>query len=145
MESSAAHDQNQSKLMKGVIIGAAVGGALALLDSSTRSKVTETTKEMKDSTIHVVNRVKEDPSAVKNEWQERLQNAAAVLKEAIQDAQHLYKKVNRNVVGQVSQVTKESSEIVETAEEAAKELKGITSQVRKAGEEVRGDHSSDRQ
>lgn len=94
---------------------------------------------MKDSTMGMVAKVRENPSGVVNDWQDRLKTASNVLKEAINDAQNLYEKVNDDVVDQVSQIKDDSTEMIATTKEAAEELKDIGSKVKEAGEEVTGD------
>ena len=128
--------ENNGKLLKGMVIGAIIGGALTMLDSNTRNKVTTTTKNMKDSTMDMYSHVKNNPSEVKEDLQERLKSASSVLKEAISDAQSLYEKVNENIILPVSTLKEESSEILSNAKEAKTDLKVISGKVKEAGEEV---------
>lgn len=139
---SPNEEEKNGKLVKGMVLGAVVGGALAMLDSTTRQKVTSNTKSMKDSTMDMVGQVRNDPSGVKSDLQDRLSSAQSVLKEAINDAQNLYEKVNGDIVGQVNQVKEESSEILSTAKEATSDLKDIGGKVKEAGEEVMDENSS---
>ncbi|MBM7649480.1 gas vesicle protein [Bacillus ectoiniformans] len=133
---------SNSKLLTGMMIGAVVGGAVALLDTNTRNKVTSSTRGVKDSTVNMVTKVKENPGEVKNDFQERFKNASAVLKEAISEAQDLYEKVNKDVIEPVSQVTEDSNNILSTAQEATEDLKGIGSKVKEAGAEVTADDTA---
>lgn len=135
--------EKNGKLLKGMVVGAVVGGALAMLDKTTRKRVASNTSTMKDSTMGMVAKVKEDPSGVMNDWQDRLKTASTVLKEAINDAQSLYEKVNDDVIDQVNQVKDNSSELIATTKEAAEELKDIGGKVREAGEEVTEGSSPD--
>ena len=128
--------EKNGKILKCMMIGAVIGGALALLDSNTRNKVTATTKNMKDSTMDMYSQVKNNPSDVENDLQERLKSASSVLKEAIRDAQNLYEKVNENIIVPVSMVKEESSEILSSAKEATTDLKEIGGKVKEAGGEV---------
>ncbi|MER2170837.1 MAG: YtxH domain-containing protein, partial [Psychrobacillus psychrodurans] len=105
--STTTENDNNGKLLRGMIIGAVIGGALSMLDSTTRNKVTETTKNMKDSTMDMYSQVKNNPSEVKDDLQERLKSASSVLKEAISDAQNLYEKVNENIILPVTMVKDE--------------------------------------
>lgn len=136
--STTSVNDNNGKLLRGMIIGAVIGGALSMLDANTRNKVTETTKNMKDSTLDMYSQVKNNPSEVKDDLQERLKSASSVLKEAISDAQNLYEKVNENIILPVTMVKDESSEILSHAKEATTELKDIGGKVKEAGEEVKG-------
>ncbi|TYR78926.1 YtxH domain-containing protein [Priestia megaterium] len=134
--------EQNGKLLKGIAIGAVVGGAVAMLDSKTRNKVTSATKDMKDSTMDMVAKVKENPSEVKNDWQERINTATTILKEAINDAQNLYQKVNNDFSGQVHHIKEESSEILSSAKEVKEDAKEIGSKVKQAGEEVASESTS---
>lgn len=134
--STTNESEENGKILKCMVIGAVIGGALALLDSNTRNKVTATTKNMKDSTMDMYSQVKNNPSDVKNDLQERLKSASSVLKEAIRDAQNLYEKVNENIIVPVSIVKEESSEILSSAKEATTDLKEIGGKVKEAGGEV---------
>ena len=136
--STTTENDNNGKLLRGMVIGAVIGGALSMLDSTTRNKVTETTKNMKDSTMDMYSQVKNNPSEVKDDLQERLKSASSVLKEAISDAQNLYEKVNENIILPVTLVKDESSEILSHAKEATTDLKDIGGKVKEAGEEVKG-------
>ncbi|MGM0853551.1 MAG: YtxH domain-containing protein [Bacillota bacterium] len=134
--------EKNGKLLKGMVVGAVVGGALAMLDKTTRKRVSSSTSNVKDSTMGMVAKVRENPSGVMNDWQDRLKTASTVLKDAITDAQSLYEKVNDDVIDQVNQVKEDSSEIIATTKEAAGELKDIGDKVKEAGEEVTGDTTS---
>ncbi|MFY0743025.1 YtxH domain-containing protein [Solibacillus silvestris] len=136
--STPTENDNNGKLLRGMIIGAVIGGALSMLDSNTRNKVTETTKNMKDTTMDMYSQVKNNPTEVKDDLQERLKSASSVLKEAISDAQKLYEKVNENIILPVTLVKDESSEILSHAKEATTDLKDIGGKVKEAGEEVKG-------
>ncbi|WP_342573076.1 YtxH domain-containing protein [Solibacillus sp. FSL K6-1781] len=136
--STTTENDNNGKLLRGMIIGAVIGGALSMLDSNTRNKVTETTKNMKDTTMDMYSQVKNNPTEVKDDLQERLKSASSVLKEAISDAQKLYEKVNENIILPVTMVKDESREILSHAKEATTDLKDIGGKVKEAGEEVKG-------
>lgn len=139
---SLNEEEKNGKLVKGMVWGALVGGALAMLDSTTRQKVASNTKSMKDSTMEMVGQVKNDPSGVKSDLQERMKSAVTILKEAINDAQNLYEKVNEDIVGQVNQVKDGSTEILSSAKEATSDLKDIGEKVKEAGEEVMDEHNN---
>ncbi|MFC7688068.1 YtxH domain-containing protein [Ureibacillus sp. GCM10028918] len=135
-ELTTTENEKNGKFLKGVVIGAVIGGAIAMLDSNTRNKVTSTTKNMKDSTMEMYSQVKNNPTEVKNDLQERLKSASSVLKDAISDAQNLYEKVNENIVGPVTQVKEESGDILSIAKEVTSDIKDIGGKVKEAGEEV---------
>ncbi|HZH62612.1 MAG TPA: YtxH domain-containing protein [Metabacillus sp.] len=139
---SSNEEEKNGKLVKGMVLGAVVGGALAMLDSNTRQKVASNTKCMKDTTMEMVGQVKNDPSGVKSDWQDRMKSAQSILKEAINDAQKLYEKLNEDIFGQVNQIKEESTEILSTAKEATSDLKDIGGKVKEAGEEVMDENNN---
>ncbi|KMM36104.1 YtxH domain-containing protein [Guptibacillus hwajinpoensis] len=136
---TTVNEEKNGKLVKGILVGAIVGGAVAMLDSTTRNKVRSTAGNVKSSSQGFYTRVKENPSEVKDDWMDRIQSASTVLKEAMNDAQSLYEKVNDEVVDQVNQVKEDSTEVLSTAKEAGEDLKDIGSKVKDAGQEVSGD------
>lgn len=136
MQTTTVNEEKNSKLMKGIVVGAIVGGAVAMLDSTTRQKVKRATSNAVDSSKGLYTNVKENPSEFKNDWMDRIQSASEVLKEAVNDAQTLYEKVNDEVVDQVNQVKEDSSEVISSAKEAGEGLQEIGSKVKEAGQEV---------
>ncbi|MFK3961224.1 YtxH domain-containing protein [Guptibacillus hwajinpoensis] len=133
---TTVNEEKNGKLVKGILVGAIVGGAVAMLDSTTRNKVRSTAGNVKDSSRGFYTRVKENPGEVKDDWMDRIQSASSVLKEAMNDAQSLYEKVNDEVVDQVNQVKEDSTEVISTAKEAGEDLHEIGSKVKEAGQEV---------
>ena len=133
---TTVNEEKNGKLVKGILVGAIVGGAVAMLDSTTRNKVRSTAGNVKNSSKGFYTRVKDNPGEVKDDWMDRIQSASSVLKEAMNDAQSLYEKVNDEVVDQVNQVKDDSTEVISTAREAGEDLKDIGSKVKEAGHEV---------
>ncbi|MFB1082839.1 YtxH domain-containing protein [Jeotgalibacillus sp. JSM ZJ347] len=131
-----------SKLLTGVLVGAAVGAAIALLDSNTREQVKTGSRNVGSSTSGFVRNVKENPGEFKNDLSGRFQSAVSTLKNAMNEAQSLYEKVNEDVVPQVEAIRESASEIADTAKEATEDAKGIGSQVADAGSEVKEGVSS---
>jgi gas vesicle protein len=129
--------ENKSTLLKGMLIGALVGGALTMLSSSTRSSVKQSAVSLKDSSMDLINQVKENPGDVKDEMINRFKSASETLKEAISDAQALYTTVNEEVFSKVAEVKDISSSALSTAKDATGELKDIGSKVAEAGSEIK--------
>lgn len=129
-------NENSSKLLKGILIGGIVGGALMLLDSSTRRKITDTALNLKDSSVDMYSQVKDNPSEVKEQMIDRFKSASDTLKEAISDAQALYETVNENVFSKVTEVKDISSDALSTAKDATEELKGLGGKVAEAGSQL---------
>ncbi|TWI54088.1 YtxH domain-containing protein [Halalkalibacter nanhaiisediminis] len=128
--------ETSNTLWKAVLVGAVVGGMVAMFDASNRKKLSTTTRDMKNSTTKMITKVKENPTEVKNEWQERIKTTSATLKEIINDVQEIYEKVNSNVIEPVNQMKNDTSEIISSAKEATDDLKEIGSKVKDAGEGI---------
>ncbi|MBD1379546.1 YtxH domain-containing protein [Metabacillus arenae] len=124
--------KRKSKLVKGIVIGGIVGGAITLLDATTRNKVKNKAVGMKDSSVELYQYVRENPSEVKDQVVGQVKTATKKLEEAITDAQSLYERVNNNIISKVSDI----KQIPATAKEAKGELKGIGSKVKDAGSEL---------
>jgi gas vesicle protein len=128
-------DQN-SKLLKGVLIGGLIGGALALIDYNTRTKVKNTAVGLKDSSSKMLTEVKQNPGEVKDQMISQFKTATNTLKEAINDAQELYQRVNKDVFGNINTLKEISNEAFATAKEARGELGNISSKLKEAGTEL---------
>jgi gas vesicle protein len=129
-------DENNSKLLKGILIGGVIGGVFALLDSATRNQVKGRAVDLKDSSKDIWMQVKENPGEVKDQMVTQFKSAADTLKQAITDAQNLYERVNEDVFGKVNKVMDVSSEAVSAAGEVKGELADIGSKVKEAGSEL---------
>lgn len=135
-------NEGSSKLLMGVLVGAAVGAAIALLDTNTRDQVKTGSKNIGSSTGGFVRNVKDNPGEFKNDLSGRFQSAVSTLKNAMTEAQSLYEKVNEDVVPQVESIRESASEIVDTAKEATEDARDIGGQVADAGSEVKEGVSS---
>ncbi|GLB59917.1 YtxH domain-containing protein [Cytobacillus sp. NCCP-133] len=125
-----------SKLMKGIVLGGIIGGALAMLDTQTRTKVKTKAMDLKDTSANLISEVKENPGDVKENVINQFKNASNTLKDAIKDAQNLYQRVNEDVFGNMDMVKEVSNEAMSTAKEAKSELAEIGSKVKEAGSEL---------
>ncbi len=132
---NTSNGQN-SKLMKGIVLGGIIGGALAMLDTKTRTKVKTKALDLKDSSANLISEVKENPGDVKENMINQFKNASNTLKDAIKDAQNLYQRVNEDVFGNMDMVKEVSNEAMSTAKEAKSELADIGSKVKEAGSEL---------
>jgi gas vesicle protein len=122
-------NNNNSKLMKGIVIGGMIGGFIAMLDPNTRSKVKDTAVTVKDSSMNLISEVKTNPSEVKDQMVDSFKEASQVIKEAINHAQDLYKRLNDDLMGNVS-------EVKNIAVEAKGEIAEIGTKVKEAGTTV---------
>ncbi|MGD6856353.1 hypothetical protein ACQCVO_14850 [Bacillus infantis] len=145
--SSSSHygstTNDNSKLLKGIVLGGIVGGALALLDTSTRNKVMGTATDLKDSSVKMFNEVKENPGEAKDNMISQFKSASSTLKEAISDAQKLYERVNNDVFGKVNEFKGMSGDAKSNFQDAKSglmdakdDLMDIGSKVKDAGSEL---------
>lgn len=125
-----------SKLLKGIVIGGLVGGALALIDYNTRTKVKNTAVGLKDSSTRMITEVKQNPGEVKDQMISQFKTASNTLKEAITDAQELYERLNKDVFGNINTIKEITNDAFSTAKEARGELNNITSKLKEAGTEM---------
>lgn len=137
MNQSTKQTESNSKLLKGIIIGGIVGGALTLLDSNTRNKVKRSAISLKDNSMNMVEQVKANPGEVKEQMVSGVKGATDTIKEAINDVETLYETVNEEVVGKVSEVKDISTNALDSAKDATSELKDISSKVVVAGKQLK--------
>lgn len=137
MSQSNNQNDSNSKLLKGIIIGGIVGGALTLLDSNTRNKMKRSAVLLKDNSMNMIEQVKENPSEVKEQMVSGVKGATETIKEAISDVETLYETVNEEVVGKVSEVKEITTNALDSAKDATTELKDISSKVVVAGKQLK--------
>lgn len=130
-----ANPQN-SKLLKGMIIGGIVGGALALIDYNTRTKVKNTAVGLKDSSSKVISEVKQNPGEVKDQMISQFKSATNTLKDAINDAQVLYERLNKDVFGNINTLTEISNDVLSTVKGTKGEIGSISTKLKEAGTEL---------
>src|SRR3954470_3038245 len=132
----SSSSSNNSKLMKGIVIGGMIGGFIAMLDSNTRDKVKDTALTIKDSSMNLISEVKKNPSEVKEQMIDSFKEASQVMKEAINNAQNLYERLNNDLIGNVSEVKDITNQTLNTAKEAKGEIAEIGTKVKEAGSTV---------
>lgn len=137
MNQPTKQNDSNSKLLKGIIIGGIVGGALTLLDSNTRNKVKRSAISLKDNSMNMVEQVKANPGEVKEQMVSGVKGATDTIKEAISDVETLYETVNEEVVSKVSEVKDISTNALDSAKDATSELKDISSKVVVAGKQLK--------
>ncbi len=89
MTQTTIETQTNSKLLKGILIGGLVGGALTLLDSNTRNKVKRSAVLLKDNSMNMIEQVKENPGEMKEQMVSGVKGATETIKEAINDVETL--------------------------------------------------------
>ncbi|KGX93231.1 hypothetical protein N781_12540 [Pontibacillus halophilus JSM 076056 = DSM 19796] len=122
--------KSNSKLVRGMLIGAAVGGAVALLDRPTRTKVQERSNRAKETVGQFAKEVKEDPQGMKDELVNRVQGATETVKEAVEDFQTVYEKTTGEIAEKVNDVEQDSKE-------ALSATKGIGEDLQEAGQKLK--------
>ncbi len=128
-----------SKLVKGVVVGAVVGGCITLLDNKTRSSVKRRAVTLKDSSANMINQVKENPQETKEKMVQQMKNASNLLKDAINDAKHLYERVNEDFFKQAEDVKSVTHDAKSTVEDAKSDLQQIGEKVKDATSEISKD------
>ncbi|QMT18356.1 YtxH domain-containing protein [Planococcus maritimus] len=112
---------SQNKLMTGIVVGAAVGALVSLLDRNTREDVMDKSKRASDSAKYYASNKDELKSAFK-EQAERAQNLYARISE---DAAYVGGKVEqvRKLVPEVKEVAQDARGAVMETKEAVVESK----------------------
>ncbi|MDP4172121.1 MAG: YtxH domain-containing protein, partial [Bacillota bacterium] len=138
MNQTMTETEKNSKLLKGVVIGGVIGGIISLLDAATRSSVKETALELKSTSQKMLNDVIENPTDVKEQMVQQFNQASTVLKDAMNDAQNLYERLNNDVFSKMGDVKQMSSEALSTVRDVKEEIQQIGSKVVDAGSELKG-------
>lgn len=121
-------------VVTGMLLGALVGGLLALLSSSNREQTKQSLSNAKSSVGGLVNEVKQDPAGKASQVIEQVKSASTKIQEVSTDVQNVYEKV----VGEVDTVKEDVTKIVETAQEAKSDLQDIGEKVVKAKDTALG-------
>ncbi|MTH55757.1 YtxH domain-containing protein [Bacillus mangrovi] len=129
-------NSKNSKLIRGMLLGAIVGGAITMLDSTTRKKVSKGAGGIKDSTVSIVQNVKNNPGEVKDQLVNQFNSARNTLESAIKDAQSIYESLNSGVFKKVTEVAATSQEAMQNVKDAAGDVKEVGSKVAEAGSEL---------
>ena len=112
-------------VLTGMLLGALVGGLLALLSSANREQTKQSFTNAKSSVGGMVNEMKQDPSGKASQVIEQVKTASGMIQEVSTDVQNVYEKV----VGEVDTVKEDVNKIVETAQDAKSDLQDIGGKV----------------
>ncbi|WP_051353340.1 hypothetical protein [Thalassobacillus devorans] len=132
-------EQKSSKLVKAMVIGAVAGGALAMIDSTTRKKVLDNTNQAKETISQFAADVKENPSGTKDDLMERIQDTSAVLREAVASLRNIYEKANEDILDKVTDVQDDAKEAIAATKEAGEELQEAGDKIKQAKDEMVND------
>ncbi|SDN31538.1 hypothetical protein SAMN04488137_4061 [Fictibacillus solisalsi] len=133
-QSYETYQKNDSKLLKGILIGAAVGAAVAMLDRSTRQSMKQRSIGVKDTTMNLARTVKDDPQSLTSGMKETFQSASTAVNDVVEDVKHL--------MSTVDSVKNTGMQAVEQVKGAGNEVAKIGSKLKDAGQDVK-EHSKD--
>lgn len=121
-------------VVTGMLLGALVGGLLALLSSSNRETTKQSLTNAKSSVGGLVDTIKEDPAGKASQVIGQVKAASGVIQEVATDVQNVYEKV----AGEVDTVKQDVNKVVETAQEAKSDLQSIGEKVVEAKDTALG-------
>ncbi|UAC48777.1 DUF1216 domain-containing protein [Bacillus aquiflavi] len=96
---------NSSKFMKGIMLGAIVGGMLSLLDKNTRQCVFQNCRERKDKIVHLM----KNPNIVVEQVKETTGKMKTTFEQVNEDVTFITEKV-KEVTPQVVEIVQETKE-----------------------------------
>ncbi|EPE61564.1 hypothetical protein L479_02060 [Exiguobacterium sp. S17] len=125
-------------VVTGMLLGALVGGLIALLSSSNRETTKQSLTNAKSSVGGLVDTIKEDPAGKASQVIEQVKSASGMIQEVSTDVQNVYEKV----VGEVDTVKEDVTKVVETAQEAKSDLQDIGEKVVEAKDTALGNENA---
>lgn len=125
-------------VVTGMLLGALVGGLLALLSTSNRETTKQSLSSAKSSVSGLVDTVKEDPVGKASQVIDQVKSASGLIQEVATDVQHVYEKV----AGEVDTVKQDVNKVVGTAQEAKSDLQSIGEKVVEAKDTALGQETS---
>ncbi|MFC4557807.1 hypothetical protein ACFO3D_06240 [Virgibacillus kekensis] len=137
--------QEKSLFLKGVTIGAVVGGTATLLNKDTRQKVKQNLSSVKGTVSKTTSNVKENPRETKDDLMTKAKNAAGVLKEAVDSVQKIYDKANDEIVDDVKEVKKDSEMAVQSVKEIKQDSKDALNTVNETKQDLKSAGSKAKQ
>lgn len=133
----AQEKQEKNLFLKGVVIGAAAGGAATLLNKDTRRKMGRNLKSAKGTVAETTSTIRENPRETKDEVMAKAKNAVSVLKEAANSVQQIYDSANDEIKEEVSNVKKDSEMAVQSAKEIKQDSEKALHTVNETKEELK--------
>ncbi|TCI27782.1 hypothetical protein EVJ27_02530 [Exiguobacterium sp. SH3S2] len=125
-------------VVTGMLLGALVGGLIALLSSSNRETTKQSLTNAKSSVGGLVDTIKEDPAGKASQVIEQVKSASGMIQEVSTDVQNVYEKV----VGEVDTVKEDVNKVVETAQETKSDLQDIGEKVVEAKDTALGNENA---
>lgn len=124
----AQQEKEGSFLLKGIVIGAVVGGLAALIDKNTRKNVQERSIKLKNQTSSLYKTVREEPNVIMNSVKHTMETTSNALNELSREV--------KEVVGKIDEVRQNSLETYSSVREVGGELKDVSSKLKEAGKEI---------
>lgn len=121
-------------VVTGMLLGALVGGLLALLSTSNRENTKQSFSSAKSSVGGLVDTVKQDPAGTASQVIGQVKAATEVIQDVATDVQNVYEKV----AGEVDTVKQDVNKVVGTAQEAKSDLQSIGEKVVEAKDTALG-------
>ncbi|WP_215191266.1 hypothetical protein [Exiguobacterium sp. s7] len=125
-------------VVTGMLLGALVGGLLALLSTSNRENTKQSFSSAKSSVGGLVDTVKQDPAGKASQVIDQVKSASGIIQEVATDVQNVYEKV----AGEVDTVKEDVNKVVGTAQEAKSDLQSIGEKVVDAKDTALGQETS---
>ncbi|TLS35739.1 YtxH domain-containing protein [Pseudalkalibacillus caeni] len=117
-------EKSDSKLLRGILIGGAVGAIISLFDKGTRKNLKYRSEQAKE----LYHDFREDPSRYTEQWKKTYQEASSIVKEVQEDMKAISSTFN--------EVKESSNSALRLVKETQKDVKDIGSKVKEAGEEL---------
>ncbi|RLL46752.1 hypothetical protein D8M04_05990 [Oceanobacillus piezotolerans] len=129
---------NQKKAKTGLVVAGvlATGASIVLLNPNVRSKVKDTSRNVKDSVNQYATTIKEDPNGTKQAIITRIQNATEISKEALNKIQSILDNQAKDIKETTQSVVGDAKEVVDTAKDAQGELKDVKDKAVEAKDEL---------
>lgn len=109
-----------------IVAGAAIAGLAAVfMNQKARSKVVDTSMNMKNSVTDYAASIKEDPMAVKDSLIERIKRTSSITMEAVSKIQDILNNQGQQIKETATNIVDESKDIMSTAMDAKEDLMDV--------------------
>ncbi|MYL45834.1 hypothetical protein GLV94_09255 [Virgibacillus halodenitrificans] len=121
-------------------VGAVAGISYLLINSNSRNKMKDTTKNAKNTAGEYVNEIKQDPKGKKNEYVSKVKSVVENAQNALNKVQYVLDNQGKDIKSTTEDIVDHTKDIAATAADAKDELKDAGDDMKKAKEELK--HSS---
>lgn len=138
-ETTSSEQSSRNLIIPGILLGAVIGGVIALRDSTTREKVVDGAVTLKDTSVDMFSQLKENPKETINEIMDQFKTASSSLQEAMNEALDIYQLVNDQLSaikngGSLTENLSNAANMVNVVKEAKEKAKDAVSKVAEAGD-----------